>query len=71
VLVEGSPGTKLSLAQEIAATAPGGRAIIVGVPAAFSPACSAAHVPGYMAHAKVRSGEAGAVFVVSVNDAFV
>ena len=33
------------------------------------PACSDTHIPGYIAHSKLKS--AGKVFVVSVNDAFV
>jgi len=64
VLVEGSPGNKVNLALELP-----GKGVIVGVPAAFSPACSATHVPGYINHPKLK--EAGKVFVVSVNDAFV
>lgn len=41
----------------------------VGVPAAFSPSCSESHVPGYINSPKLK--DAGKVFVVSVNDAFV
>jgi 2-Cys peroxiredoxin 5 len=69
-LAEDSPGNKISIAAEIERT-PGRKGVIVGVPAAFSPACSASHVPSYLNHDKVKSGEAGSVFVVSVNDAFV
>ncbi|KKK27260.1 hypothetical protein ARAM_002252 [Aspergillus rambellii] len=64
VLVEDSPGNKVNLAKEIK-----GKAIIIGVPAAFSPACSSTHVPGYIKHPKLK--EAGQVFVVAVNDPFV
>ncbi|KAI5298810.1 hypothetical protein KEM55_002897 [Ascosphaera atra] len=67
-LHESSPGEKVDLSTELG---PGQHGIIIGVPAAYSPACSAAHVPGYMNHPKVKSGEAGKVFVVGVNDAFV
>lgn len=35
----------------------------------LGPACSAAHVPGYINHPKLK--DAGKVFVVSVNDPFV
>ncbi|KAF6804464.1 Peroxiredoxin-5, mitochondrial [Colletotrichum sojae] len=66
VLVENSPGNKVSLAEEFSKVKKG---IIIGVPAAFSPACSATHVPGYINHPKLK--EAGSVFVVSVNDPFV
>ncbi|EAW06879.1 peroxiredoxin family protein [Aspergillus clavatus NRRL 1] len=64
VLVENSPGNKVNLAKELK-----GKGIILGVPAAFSPACSSSHVPGYINHPKLK--EAGQVFVVSVNDPFV
>ncbi|KAL1978789.1 hypothetical protein VTN31DRAFT_1648 [Thermomyces dupontii] len=64
VLVENSPGNKVNLAKELQ-----GKGVIVGVPAAFSPACSSTHVPGYISHAKLK--DAGKVFVVSVNDPFV
>jgi len=65
VLVEGSPGNKVNLAQELK----GKKGLIIGVPAAFSPACSASHVPSYINHPKLK--DAGDIFVVSVNDAFV
>ncbi|KAF8461118.1 thioredoxin peroxidase/alkyl hydroperoxide reductase [Kalaharituber pfeilii] len=60
---EGSPGNKLSIANEIK-----GKGLIIGVPAAFSPACSGSHIPGYIKH---KSKLPQSVFVVSVNDAFV
>ncbi|CAM1504241.1 Fc.00g018320.m01.CDS01 [Cosmosporella sp. VM-42] len=65
VLVEDSPGNKVNLADEFRA----GNGVIVGVPAAFSGACSSKHVPSYMNHPGLK--EAGQVFVVSVNDPFV
>ncbi|MCJ1307772.1 hypothetical protein MMC25_001420 [Agyrium rufum] len=66
VLTEHSPGNKVNLAKELQGK---GRAVIVGVPAAFSPSCSNSHVPGYLNHPKLK--DAGPVFVVSVNDPFV
>ncbi|KAI2627688.1 Redoxin-domain-containing protein [Hypoxylon sp. NC1633] len=63
-LHEDSPGNKVNLAREFASA----NGVIVGVPAAFSGACSQTHVPGYIHHPRVREGK---VFVVSVNDAFV
>ncbi|GKT43309.1 peroxiredoxin-5, mitochondrial [Colletotrichum spaethianum] len=66
VLVENSPGNKVNLADEFAKVNTG---LIIGVPAAFSPACSASHIPSYINHPKLK--EQGAVFVVSVNDPFV
>lgn len=63
VLHEDSPGNKVNLAREL------GSGVIIGVPAAFSGTCSQKHVPSYIQHPKLR--DAGKVFVVSVNDAFV
>ena len=65
VLVEDSPGNKVSLGRELDKTS----GLIIGVPAAFSPACSNTHVPGYVNHSRIK--DAGRVFVVSVNDPFV
>lgn len=64
-LHEGSPGNKVNLAEE----AENSKVIILGVPAAFSPACSATHVPGFMQHPKTKDYDL--VAVVSINDAFV
>ncbi|KAI0813733.1 AhpC/TSA family protein [Xylaria sp. FL0064] len=66
-LHEASPANKVNLAKEYGTGIADG--VIIGVPAAFSPSCSASHVPSYINHPKI--GEAGQVFVVSVNDAFV
>ncbi|CAK7228354.1 hypothetical protein SCUCBS95973_006852 [Sporothrix curviconia] len=65
VLVEGSPGNKVNLAEEFQKA----DGLIIGVPGAFSGACSQTHVPSYITHPKLK--DAGQVFVVSVNDAFV
>lgn len=64
VLVENSPGNKVNLTEAIK-----GKALIIGVPAAFSPSCSESHIPGYIKHKDLKS--AGDVFVVAVNDPFV
>ena len=63
-LVEGSPGNKVSIAKELK-----GKGVIIGVPAAFSPSCSAKHIPAWLGHSKLK--DSGSVFVVSVNDPFV
>jgi hypothetical protein len=65
-LAEGSPGNKVSLAREAQKAS---KAILIGVPAAFSGACSSTHIPGYINHP--RLSEFDFVGVVSVNDAFV
>lgn len=69
-LVENSPGNTVNLADEFNNIK---RGLIIGVPAAFSPACSNQHIPGYINHPKVAEiiAEGGKVVVVSVNDAFV
>ena len=63
-LNEGTPGSKIELSKDLS-----GKGIIVCVPAAFSPSCSATHIPGYVNLPKTK--DAGQVFVVSVNDPFV
>ncbi|KAK3899672.1 Redoxin-domain-containing protein [Staphylotrichum tortipilum] len=65
-LMESSPGTRVNLAAE---AAKGGRMLLIGVPAAFSPACSGSHVPGYVRHPGRKGFET--IGVVSVNDVFV
>ncbi|KAK4556008.1 hypothetical protein LTR86_006704 [Recurvomyces mirabilis] len=62
-LMENSPGSKISIAKEMK-----GKGLIIGVPGAFSPACSASHIPGYLNSPRLK--HAGQVFVVSVNDPF-
>ena len=67
-LFEGSPGNLVSLTEEIGS----GKAVIVGVPGAFSPACSASHVPGYLKNLKEFKNKGyDKIFVVGVNDPFV
>jgi 2-Cys peroxiredoxin 5 len=64
--MENTPGQRVNLAAEAARV---NRMLLIGVPAAFSPACSATHVPGYARHPRTR--EFDLVGVVSVNDVFV
>jgi 2-Cys peroxiredoxin 5 len=65
-LMENTPGHRVNLADEAQRV---NNMLLIGVPAAFSPACSATHVPGYVNHPRTKEFEL--VGVVSVNDVFV
>ena len=56
----------------VADLAKGKRVVIFGLPGAFTPTCSAKHVPGYVAnHDKLKAKNVDEVWCISVNDAFV
>jgi peroxiredoxin len=59
---------KISVAQAAA----GKRLVIFGLPGAFTPTCSAKHVPGYVAHFDdFRARGIDEIWCVSVNDGYV
>lgn len=48
------------------------RVVVFAVPGAFTPTCSAAHLPGYVALAdKIKAKGVDEIVCISVNDAFV
>jgi glutaredoxin/glutathione-dependent peroxiredoxin len=56
----------------VADLAKGKRIVIFGVPGAFTPTCSAKHVPGYVANFdQLKGKKVDEVWCVAVNDAFV
>ena len=67
-LFEGSPGGKVELGPLCANK----KVVIFGVPGAFTPGCSATHLPGYVSGAEEMKGKGvDEIVCVSVNDPFV
>jgi len=57
---------------QVAELLKGKKVVIFGLPGAFTPTCSAQHVPGYVEHAAaIKAKGVDEIWCVSVNDAFV
>ena len=57
---------------EVAQAVPGKRIVVFGLPGAYTPTCSAKHVPGYVEKFDSLKGKkVDEIWCVSVNDAFV
>lgn len=68
-LVEDSPGNAVDLAKDLSQYK---KAIVVQVPGAFSPACSASHIPGYLSQLqKFHDKGVQEIVFTTVNDPFV
>jgi glutaredoxin/glutathione-dependent peroxiredoxin len=56
----------------VAAAAVGKRIVIFGLPGAYTPTCSAKHVPGYVQHlTDLKAKKVDEVWCVSLNDGYV
>lgn len=56
----------------VAEATKGKRVVIFGLPGAYTPTCSAKHVPGYVQHlAELKAKKVDEVWCVAVNDGFV
>jgi len=66
----GPEGPKAVTTEEL--FAPGKKVVVFALPGAFTPTCSAKHVPGFVAEAdKIKAKGVDTIACISVNDAFV
>jgi peroxiredoxin len=56
----------------VAAATKGRRVVVFGLPGAYTPTCSAQHVPGYVQHyEQLKAKKVDEIWCVSVNDGYV
>jgi peroxiredoxin len=73
MIYEDTPGCPAGPQQlKVEDVLPGRRVVIFGLPGAYTPTCSARHVPGYVEHAAaLKAKGVDEIWCLSVNDAFV
>jgi peroxiredoxin (alkyl hydroperoxide reductase subunit C) len=72
-IAEETPGCTIGPnAFQVSEVVKGKKIVVFGLPGAFTPTCSAQHVPGYVAHYDaIKAKGVDEIWCVSVNDAFV
>jgi glutaredoxin/glutathione-dependent peroxiredoxin len=72
-IAEETPGCTIGPnAFQVSEIVKGKKIVVFGLPGAFTPTCSAQHVPGYVAHYDaIKAKGVDEIWCVSVNDAFV
>jgi len=72
-IAEETPGCTIGPnAFQVSEITKGKKIVVFGLPGAFTPTCSAQHVPGYVEHEQaIKAKGVDEIWCVAVNDAFV